>query len=85
MDPPEDQAARRFTSFILSDNHLLATGHPAANPHESFLVAMNIKDGSDEWIHPIPTNAVKGGAAIDHAGRIYISLENGELLCFVTK
>ena len=79
----QDQAARRFTSFILSDEHLLATGHPDANPDESFLVAVNIKDGSDAWIRPISANAVKGGAAIDHAGRLYISLENGELLCFV--
>jgi len=45
-------------------------------------VAMNIKDGSDAWIYPISANAVKGGAAIDHAGRIFISLETGELLCF---
>ena len=79
----QDQMARRFTSFILSANHLLATGHPDANLEEPFLVAMNIKDGSDAWIHPISANAVKGGSAIDHAGRILISLETGEMLCFV--
>jgi outer membrane protein assembly factor BamB len=78
----QDKAARRFTGFILSDERLLATGHRDPEPDESFLVAMNVKNGNDAWIRPIPANAVKGGIAIDHDGRVYVSLENGELLCF---
>jgi pyruvate dehydrogenase E2 component (dihydrolipoamide acetyltransferase) len=30
----------------------------------------------------LPADAVKGGIAVAHGGRIYVSLENGKLLCF---
>jgi outer membrane protein assembly factor BamB len=78
----QDKTNRRFTSFVVSDNRLLATGHPDEKPDQSFLVAINVKDGTDAWMQAIPADAVKGGTAIDHSGRIYVSLENGKLLCF---
>ena len=80
-----DKADRRFTSFAVTDKTLLATGHPDALPNESFLVSMNTSDGTDQWIAPLPANAVKGGIALDHHGRIYLTLENGALLCFDPK
>jgi outer membrane protein assembly factor BamB len=78
----KDTADRRFTSFIISPTQLLATGHPDANPEQTFLAAVNIKDGSDAWVRELPAPAVKGGTAIDHERNIYVSLENGRLLCF---
>ncbi len=78
----QDGANRRFTSFVVTDDALMASGHPDGNESDSFLVSINTKDGSDNWIEKIPSNAVKGGTAIDHQGRIYVSLENGKLLCF---
>lgn len=77
-----DQRNRRFTSFIVSDDRLLATGHPDEKPDETFLVAINVKDGTDAWVQELPADAVKGGSAIDASGRIFISLENGQLMCF---
>jgi outer membrane protein assembly factor BamB len=78
----QDNADRRFTSFVVTDSLLLATGHPDPSPDDTFLVAINVKDGTDAWIEKIPAEAVKGGTAIDRQGRIYVSLENGKLLCF---
>ncbi len=78
----QDSANRRFTSFIATDSTLLATGHVDGQPGESFLVSINVDDGSDRWIEKIPSVVVKGGASIDHLGRIYLTLENGKLLCF---
>lgn len=78
----EDKTNRRFTSFIVSAGRLLATGHPEAKPEAAFLTTINISDGSDFWTQPLPAVAVKGGTAMDHEGRIYTSLENGQLLCF---
>jgi outer membrane protein assembly factor BamB len=78
----QDTSNRRFTSFIVSTDQLLATGHPDNPPGKTFLAAINIKDGSDMWTQKLPAEAVKGGTAIDHQGRIYVSLENGQLLCF---
>ena len=85
-EPPktvwQDKANRRFTSFIVSDRHVLATGHAQAKPNEPFLVAINLDDGSDAWLKPLSADAVKGGAAIDRDGRIFVSTEDGRLLCF---
>jgi outer membrane protein assembly factor BamB len=78
----QDQQDRRFTSFVVSPNRLLVTGHPDKKPDKTFLAAINVKDGSDAWRHSIPGEAVKGGTAIDHSGRIYVALETGQLLCF---
>ena len=63
----------------------MATGHPDGNESETFLVAIDTADGSDRWIEKLPALAVKGGTAIGHDGRIYVSLENGQLLCFDTQ
>lgn len=77
-----DQQHRRFTSFTVSGETLLAAGHPDDKAQEPFLVALNIKDGTDLWKQSLPSVAVKGGTAIDNEGRIFVVLENGELLCF---
>ncbi len=77
-----DKGVRRFTSFVISPERLVATGHPDQSPENAFLVAMNIKDGSDAWMEKLPADAVKGGTSIDHRGRLYVALENGQLLCF---
>ncbi len=78
----QDDHDRRFTSFIVSHDRLLAAGHPDNNPAAAFLAAIRIREGSDAWVQPLPANAVKGGAAIDGEGRILVALENGQLLCF---
>ncbi|MEM7012920.1 MAG: PQQ-binding-like beta-propeller repeat protein [Verrucomicrobiota bacterium] len=82
-----DTGQRRFTSFIISETsqQLLATGHPDDKEDEPFLVVTNIQDGTDAWIEKLPAVAVKGGTAIDSAGRIFVSLENGELVCYTAK
>ncbi len=79
----QDEANRRFTSFVIADDTLLATCHPEGNEQAAILVAMNISDGQDRWSHQLPSLAVKGGTSIDHQGQIFVTLENGQLLCFV--
>jgi outer membrane protein assembly factor BamB len=78
----EDTADRRFNGFIVSSNGVLGAGHPDQKPEEAFLAAINIEDGSDLWLEKLPAPAVKGGCAIDASGRIFVALENGELVCF---
>ncbi len=78
----QDETDRRFSSFIVSGTGLLATGHPDQKPEESFLASINMEDGSDSWFEKLPAPAVKGGSAIDAAGRIFVALENGEMHCF---
>ncbi|MBM4000546.1 MAG: hypothetical protein FJ297_13595 [Planctomycetes bacterium] len=77
-----DTRNRRFTSFIVAGDRLLATGHTEQAPDQPFLVAMRVQDGVDLWSHPLPADAVKGGTAIDADGRLFVALENGRLACF---
>ena len=78
-----DKADRRFTSFVVNEDALLGAGHPDGKPTESFLAAINVQDGTDRWIQKLPATPVKGGVAMDSTGRILVSLENGQLLCFI--
>lgn len=78
----QDSANRRFTSFVITEDILMAAGHPDGDEAASFLVAMNTKDGSDLWFKKLPSLAVKGGVSINHEGRVYVALESGQLLCF---
>ena len=78
----EDKQDRRFTSFVVSSDKLIATGHADRTPDKPFLNAISMSDGSDAWSHDLPADAVKGGTAIDSDGRLFVTLENGQLLCF---
>ena len=77
-----DPGDRRFTGFIVSKDQLVTAGHTGVDDRTAFLAAVNVKDGKDVWRVKLPSDAVKGGTAIDHRGRIYVALENGQLLCF---
>ena len=77
-----DSENRRFTSFIVTKDRLLATGHAETTPDKPFLVAINIADGKDLWKENLPADCVKGGTAVDASGRIFVTLENGQLMCF---
>lgn len=78
----QDEDNRRFTGFVVADDQLLATGHTEEQPDKPFLVAISIADGRDLWRINLPADAVKGGTAVDAAGRVYVALENGQLMCF---
>jgi hypothetical protein len=79
----QHRPGRRFNSFIVAENVLLAAGHTGADSAETqFLAAINLKDGSDLWLKDLPDRVVKGGSAVNHAGRIFVSLENGRVLAF---
>ncbi len=78
----QDTRNRRFTSFVVTDEALLATGHPDEAEDSPFLVSMNTIDGSDVWLQELPALAVTGGTAIDHLGQVYVALENGQLQCY---
>ncbi len=77
----QDKTGRRFTSFVVAPDVLLAAGHPAADG-KPFLAAINTQDGSNIWKKELPADVVKGGTAVDHQGRIVVSLEDGQVLCF---
>lgn len=78
----QDKGHRRFNGFIVSPNGLLAAGHPDDQPDQAFLAMIDLASGQDLWKEALPSPAVKGGLAIDAAGRILVSLENGNVRCY---
>ena len=73
---------RRFTSFIVGPSSLLAAGDDGTkSPVEHFVAAVNLADGSDLWYEKLPAPAVKGGTAVDHAGRMFVALDDGRVIC----
>jgi outer membrane protein assembly factor BamB len=75
-----DRGNRRFTSFVVSGDRLLAAGHSGGEERENFLAAIDVESGKDIWSHELPSTPVKGGTALDSAGRIYVTMENGQLV-----
>ena len=73
---------RRFTSFIVGPSSLLAAGNDGTkSPVEHFVAAVKLADGSDLWYEKLPAPAVKGGTAVDHAGRMFVALDDGRVIC----
>jgi len=82
----QQQGQRRFNSFIVGPQALLAAGHTGNDASDSsFLAAMQLDTGADVWLEKLPGPVVKGGTAIDHQGRIFVSLENGKVLAFAAQ
>jgi len=70
-------------AFIVGQDVLVAAGLIGLKGKASFgVAAMDLKDGSQIWTHPLPGRPVKWGAAVDRAGRVAVSLINGRVLCF---
>ncbi|NQT12338.1 MAG: PQQ-binding-like beta-propeller repeat protein, partial [Planctomycetes bacterium] len=78
-----DKTGRRFNSFIVAPKVLLTAGQGSAgDATTAFLAAVSLKDGSDVWRRELPAPVVKGGTAVDHKGRVIVSLASGQVLCF---
>jgi len=75
-------------AFVLAPALLLAAGaiempgKPGLHPG---LTALDPTDGKQIWARALPANPVLWGAAIDHAARIAVALDDGRVLCFGKK
>lgn len=79
----EHKPGRKFNSFIIAPDILVAAGQAASADGEApFLAAFNIEDGSEIWREELPGAVVKGGTAADNQARIVVSLHDGRVLCF---
>jgi outer membrane protein assembly factor BamB len=52
---------------------------------KSEIVALNLKDGGIMWSEALSSAPVIWGLAVDRAGRVIVSLEDGQILCFGQK
>ncbi len=77
-----DKQARRFASFIVGKTNLIAVGDVGNENKIPFIASINLKTGKNNWVHQLPAQPIKGGAAIDNQGRVLVSLTNGQVICF---
>jgi outer membrane protein assembly factor BamB len=79
----QDDSGRIFSGFVVGPETLLAAGQSGPEDGRApILAAINLQDGADVWLKQLPAVAVKGGVALDRAGRVFVSLENGQVLGF---
>ena len=50
--------------------------------NKSEITALNLKDGRLLWSKALPSAPVNWGLAVDRHGRVVITLEDGQILCF---
>lgn len=48
----------------------------------SHVKALNLKDGKELWTKKLPASPVLWGMAVDGEGRVVLTLENGQIVCF---
>lgn len=75
----------RFNGFVRAPGLLLAAGQSgplSERDKNSFLTLIRLADGAEVWKKELPGAAVKDGVAVDHKGRIFVTLRNGEIQCF---
>ncbi len=46
------------------------------------LLALDLRDGRPLWTHALPGTAVPWGLAVDHAGRVIVALQGGQVVCY---
>jgi len=77
------KSGQRYNGFIVAPGVLLAASQSGQGDRLSCsLTALDLEKGTQIWRQELPVPAVKGGLAVDHRGRIYVSLVNGQVLCF---
>ncbi len=79
----EHKTGAKYNGFVVAPGTILAAGQtPSRGSANPFLAAVSIDDGSELWREALPAAVVKGGTAMDHKARIFVSLEDGRILCF---
>jgi outer membrane protein assembly factor BamB len=77
---------RQTHTLALGANAVVVAGQRAATdgrPDPQYAVAaLAVGDGGVLWSHPLPTQPAWWGLAVDKAGRVFVSLVDGRVLCF---
>ena len=66
-------------SFVVAPGALLAAG---PIDKQEVLAAVSLKDGSKLWTQRLDAESVLWGTAVDRAGRIFVSLVDGRVVCY---
>jgi outer membrane protein assembly factor BamB len=75
LEPLWEAESKDSAAVALSKNALVV-----ARPSE--IVAYNLQDGKQLWSQTLAGTPVPWGLAVDRAGRVIVSLEGGQVVCF---
>ena len=76
-------AGPRYNAFVVGPGKLLAAGHTGADDQTtSSLAAISLQTGKIVWSEKLPGAVVKSGVALDSTGRIFVTLVDGNIVCF---
>ncbi len=76
-------AGPRYNAFVVGTDKLLAAGHVGADDQTtSALAAISLETGKIVWSEKLPGAAVKSGLALDSAGRVFLTLVDGGVVCY---
>ena len=82
----KDSSFEKTHGVVLTKNAVLVIGTARSSDPDSdplpMLKAINPSDGKALWMQPLPSEAANWGIAVDHAGRILVTLYDGQILCF---
>jgi outer membrane protein assembly factor BamB len=76
------KAEPRWTFDCRKANAIAVCSNAVVMAAESRLVALDPSTGGVRWERGLPVPAVPWGLAVDHAGRIVVTLTDGRVLCF---
>ncbi len=77
-----DDSGRRYSAFVVTPRRILGAGEVGdPDSPRSFVSVVDIASGSAVWTRGLPATVVPGGIAVNHDGRVLVTLENGQLLC----
>ena len=63
---------------------MLAAGRRQDATNAPFaLISLKIQDGKEIWSQEMPGAPVRDGLAVDAGGRVFLTLEDGRVLCFM--
>jgi outer membrane protein assembly factor BamB len=57
------------------------SGQPTGEP-EPWLIALRVSDGTSVWRQRLPAPSVFWGVLVDRGGRVIVSLQDGQVVCF---
>lgn len=81
--PVYDQSTRWARAVVTAANAKLeCTEHRSDTGPAWRLVARSLDESRELWSQPLPSEPVRYGLAVDARGRVFVALQNGQLLAF---
>ncbi len=79
---------QRAEAMALGNNAVVIAGELPESTQEQRsygLIALSTEDGQPLWRHPLPSMPLPWGLALDSAGRVVLTLQDGSVLCLAAK